>query len=463
MLKIYRRNLNFLMKIIQETITPIDGRYARQTQLLVNYFSETALAKYRIMVEVDYLKELSQYKIINLTSKELNLINGINEKFNQNEFKKVKEIEEKINHDVKAVEYYLRYKFEKQSLKKIIPFIHFGLTSEDINNLAYALMLKDCQKEIILPRLKNLLDQLKQLIRLTVRSSILARTHGQPAVATTFGKEIANYYYRLQKQFKKLKRFLFEGKCNGAVGNFNAAYLVYPKINWIKFSQDFVEGLGLKPNLYTTQILPYDNWLEYFQIIMLINGIFVDFSINIWQYIMLNILQQRLNIDKVGSSTMPQKINPIDFEGAEGNLQLANSLFEFFQRKLICSRLQRDLSDSSVRRSFGTAIGHTILGWKSIVRGLKKISVNRKFSQDELNNHWEILTEAIQTFLRSTRNQTAYENLQTLTQGKTLTKQLYFTLLKSLHLDKEKKLINLSPEKYIGLAEKLTKLIINSK
>jgi len=447
----------------EKAITPIDGRYAKQTQFLSNYFSEIALVKYRITIEIAYLLKLAHYKVISLSKKESSLINKIINEFDSEEFNKVKTIEKKINHDVKSIEYYLRTKLKEKKLDRLISFIHFGLTSEDINNLSYALILSDFKREILIPQLLKLLNQLRKLIRLTVNIPMLARTHGQPAVGTTFAKEIANYYYRLEKQFKKVKQFVFEGKCNGAVGNFNAASFVYPNINWIDFSNNFIHGMSLKPNLYTTQILPYDNWLEFFQIIILINGILFDMSINMWQYIMLNVIQQKQDINHVGSSTMPQKINPIDFENAEGNLQIANNQFELYVRKLVSSRLQRDLSDSTVRRNFGATLSYTILAWNSIIRGLNKITVNNKIVKTELNNHWEILAEAVQTYLRSTNSNAAYEKLKKLTQGKTLTKSLYFDILKKLNLDKVTKLKKLSPEKYIGLAEKLTKLIINSK
>jgi len=447
----------------ENAITPIDGRYSKQTQFLNNYFSEIALVKYRIAIEIEYLVKLSCYKIISLSKKESSLINKIINEFDSEEFKKVKIIEEKINHDVKSIEYYLRTELKEKKLERLIPFIHFGLTSEDINNLSYALMLNDFKKEVLAPQLLNLLNQLEKLMQSTTNIPILARTHGQPAVGTTFGKEIANYYHRLEKQYDKIKQFIFEGKCNGAVGNFNAVNFTYPNIDWIDFSNSFIDGMGLKPNLYTTQILPYDNWLEFFQIIMLANGILFDMSINFWQYIMLNIIQQKKGVNNIGSSTMPQKINPIDFENAEGNLQIANSQFEFYVRKLVSSRLQHDLSDSTVRRNFGTTFSHTILAWNSILRGLNKISINKKIVQTELNNHWEILAEAVQTYLRSTNNKTAYEKLRVLTQGKTLTKNLYFNILKRLNLDKVKILKTLTPTKYVGLAEKLTKLIINSK
>lgn len=446
---------------IDEAITPIDGRYRDKVEELAPFFSEYALQKYRIFVEIQYLKKLSQEKITpQFTKQELVLINRLVDTFTTTEFKKVKEIELKINHDVKAVEYYLREKFLTLNLKKFLPYIHIGLTSEDVSNLAQALILKEANEKVLIPLLADLLLQFKDLAQSTKHIPILARTHGQPAVPTTFGKEVANYYFRLKKQLQRLEKFEFEGKCNGAVGSFNAQALVYPQIDWISFSRDFVESFGLKPNLAVTQILPYDNWLEFFQILILINGILVDCSVNFWLYIMLEVLGQKKHSYEVGSSTMPQKVNPINFENAEGVLQLANSQFEFYTRKLIGSRLQRDLSDSTVRRTFGIAFAYSVLGWKSMMSGIKKITVNTEGVKAELDRHWEVLAEAVQTYLRSTGDEKAYEKLKKLTRGRKMTKETYREILKELKLDKEKKFTDLTPEKYVGLAEKLTEMIL---
>lgn len=451
------RQLNFG---IGEPITPIDGRYRDKVEELAPFFSEYALQRYRIFIEIQYLKKLSAIGVIPKLSKtETNFLERIIEKFTSEEFKELKKIELKINHDVKAVEYYIRRKFQS-GLKKYIPYIHLGLTSEDTTNLAYALILKDMKETILISLLNNLLTDLKTLAQSTKHIPILARTHGQSAVPTTFGKEMANYYYRLTKQIQRLKKFKFEGKCNGAIGNYNAMQFAYPEVNWISFSNDFVRSLGLEPSLGTTQILPYDNWIEFFQTFILINGILVDCSVNFWLYIMLEVLGQKKAKDEVGSSTMPQKVNPINFENAEGVLQLANSHFEFYGKKLLGSRLQRDLSDSTVRRTFGSAFAYTILGWKSIMTGLKKITVNTEKVKAELDCHWEVLAEAVQTYLRSTEDEKAYEKLKDFTRGKKITKEIYFEILRKLKLNKEKKLRDLTPEKYIGLAEKLTDIIL---
>lgn len=457
------KNLLHLNSEIDEPITPIDGRYREKVKELAPFFSEYALQKYRIFVEIQYLQKLSQKKIIpQFTKQELVSINRLIDTFTVDEFKKLKGIELKINHDVKAVEYYLRDKFSSLNLKKYLPYIHLGLTSEDTTNLAQALILKDSNEKVLIPVLTNLLSELKVLAKSTKQTVILGRTHGQPAVPTTFGKEIANYYYRLTKQLQKLMKFKFEGKCNGAVGNYNAMQFVYPEVNWISFSDDFIRSLGLEPNLGTTQILPYDNWIEFFQILILINGILVDASVNLWLYIMLEVLGQKKHSYEVGSSTMPQKVNPINFENAEGVLQMANAQFEFYCRKLIASRLQRDLSDSTVRRTFGTAFAYTVLGWKSVKSGMSKIAINEKGVKTELDQHWEVLAEAVQTYLRSTRDEKAYEKLKKLTQGKKMTKEAYFGILHTLKLDKEKKFTDLTPEKYIGFAEKLVDLVLQN-
>ncbi len=445
--------LNFQL---DEAITPIDGRYREKVQELAQFFSEYALQKYRIFVEIQYLKKLSQEKITpQFTKQELVSINQLIDTFTVEEFKKLKGIENKINHDVKAVEYYLREKFSTLNLKKYLPYIHLGLTSEDITNLAQALILKDSNEKVLIPLLNDLLLQFKALAKSAKHIPMLARTHGQPALGTTFGKEMGNYYYRLKKQLQKIKKFKFEGKCNGAVGNFNAVQFVFPKHNWIKFSEEFIKSFGLSPNLFTTQILPYDNWIEFFQILILINGILFDCSVNFWLYIMLEVLGQEKAKGEVGSSTMPQKVNPITFENAEGALQMANAQFEFYMRKLIASRLQRDLSDSTVRRTFGIAFAYSVLGWKSVMSGLKKVTINEKRVKEELDQHWEVLSEAIQTYLRSIGDDKAYEKLKDLTRGKKITKETYLEILRELKLDKEKKFSDLTPEKYIGLAEKL--------
>ncbi len=446
------------MKVNPDAITPLDGRNFFKVRELSGYFSEFALNKYRVRVELEYLKKLSEWKTVRkLSSKELAIFKQTVESFGLEDYQTIKKFEKETNHDVKAVEYYLREKFLKTSLKDLSSYIHLGLTSEDTNNLAYGLILKEFKEKILEKEFTQLINQFYSLAKRYKGVPMLARTHGQPAVATTVGKELANYQQRLVKQLKKIKTFKFDGKCNGAVGNNNTLKTVLPQYDWMKLNAKFVESLGLVPNLYTTQILFYDNWLEFFQTVSLINGILVDFSINVWQYIMLENFVQKKKNQEVGSSTMPQKVNPINFENAEGNLQLANSLFEFFERKLICSRLQRDLSDSTIRRNFGESLGYTVLGWKSLATGLSRISVNKDRLTKELDNHWETLTEAIQTALRLKGDKIGYEKMKALVRGKTINQREYLKILKGLGLDKDKKLTSLTPEKYIGYAEELVK------
>jgi len=443
----------------ENALTPLDGRYSHSIKDLAQYFSEFTLNKYRLKVEIYYLIHLGEHKIFPLSEKEKAKIKSILTRFDTNEYQKMKVIEEKISHDVKAVEYYLRKKLTENNFSHLVSFVHLGLTSEDLNNLSYGLTLKEFKENVLEIQLKELTENLRKLAKKYNDQPMLGRTHGQPAVTTTVGKEFANYYWRLTKLQKKMKAFKFEAKCNGAVGNNNALKTVLPQYDWMDMGKQFVLGFDFTPNIYTTQILPYDNWLEFFQIIKLLNGVVADFSVNMWHYIMLCIFIQKKDKWEVGSSTMPQKINPIRFEQAEGVLQLANSFFEYFERKLIFSRLQRDLSDSSVRRSFGEAFGYTILGWKSVMAGLKKVSPNETYLKDELEDHWEILSEAIQTFLRYKGDDKAYEKLKTMTQGKNINKQKYHKVLKELELDKEKKLKSLTPATYLGYAVTLANTI----
>ncbi len=445
---------------IHEPITPIDGRYRDKVEELAPFFSEYALMRYRMKVELAYLKKLSEERIIPGFSKaEEAAFDRIFDGFNTQEFRRIKDIEDKINHDVKAVEYYLREKFNSLKLAKYNPYIHIALTSYDTNDVAYALILKESRDSVMVPLLEQTIGLFKELSEKTKHVVMLGRTHGQPAVPTTFGKEMANYVYRLRKQLARLKKFEFEAKCTGAVGNFNAHVFAYPKHDWVRFSKKFISSFGLQPNLFTTQLLAHDNWIEYFQIVILINGILVDCSVNFWLYIMLEVLVQKKNKEEVGSSTMPQKVNPINFENAEGVLQLANSQFEFYERKLVTSRLQRDLSDSTIRRTFGIAFSYTVLGWKSMISGIQKIMVNEQKIQTDLDGHWEILAEALQTYLRSVGDTQAYEKLKELTRGKKITKETYIKILRELHLEKEKKLLELKPETYVGLAEKLVSIL----
>lgn len=440
------------------SINPLDGRYLPLLSNLDHYFSEFAYYSYRVKLECLYVIYLAKENIIgSITSEQIRTINSFWQKFDLEEAKKIKNIEDKVRHDIKAIEYYLQSKFREHKLTHLIPSIHFGLTSDDINNLAYGLMLKESNQAVLIPELKNIFRMLRKLIDEGKAIPILGRTHGQPAVPTTFGKEMVNFYKRLEKQANKLENFIFEGKLTGAVGNFNALDFVFPRIDWIAKSKKFVSSLGLSPNIFTTQILPYDNWIEYFQNIYLINRILVNLCQDIWLYITLEDLKLKVVEKEVGSSTMPQKVNPIDFENAEGNLQTASNLFQFLQNKLSVSRLQRDLSDSPVKRNIGTAIGYTLVGWKSLQKGLSKIEVNTTKTANDLNSHWEILTEAVQTHLRLKNDLKAYDKVKELVRGRQMSEKDYLDLLKHLGLDKEEKLTKLKPENYLGLAKRLAK------
>ncbi len=443
------------------SISPIDGRYYKKTNSFHKYFSEFACIKYRVIIELEYLKYLSTYKAIKkISPKEKKIFDQIVKNFAVEQALEVKQIENQTHHDVKAVEYWLRKIFHHHKLNQLSPYIHIGLTSDDVNNLVYGLMLKDFKEEVIEKRLNKVILELRQMIVKYKDAPFMARTHSQPAVPTTFGKEIGNFYLRLKKQQKKIHVFKFEGKLNGAVGLYNGLNLIYPRVDWLVFSCKFIFNFDLEPNLVTTQILPYDNWLEFFQIMILINGIFINFCQDFWMYVLLAEIKLKKEDDQVGSSTMPQKLNPIDFENAEGNLQLANSIFQFFETKLTSSRLQRDLTDSTVRRNFGLVLTHSVLGWESLLKGLKKCSLDQSLIKENLNSHWEVLSEAIQLYLRVKGDDKGYEKLKLLTQKKVLSKTDYLKILTVLKLNKNEKFLKLTPENYLGLSKKIINYLL---
>ncbi len=423
--------------------------------------SEYALFRDRIGVEIAYLRALSQNTSIvrRFTEAEDQFLLTILELFATNDAKRVQELEMETRHDVKAVEYYLREKLQGNSLQDVIPFLHFGLTSEDINQTAIAFSLLESRDEVLLPKLDEVLGRIKNFAKQYAALPMLAKTHGQPAVPTTLGKEFANFYVRLLEQRARLAQHKFSAKLTGAVGNFNALAAANANVDWIQFSTRFLQSLGLEPALYNTQLMPYDNWIEYFDALRLTNSILLDFAQDIWRYISDDVLKQKTNASEVGSSTMPQKVNPIDFENAEGNIGIANALLEFYARKLPVSRLQRDLSDSTVRRTFGVALGHTLVAWQNLLRGLDKIEPNLEHINQELEAHWEIVSEGAQTILRAAGVSDAYEQLKTLTRGKALTREGYEQWVYSLNGNTQlkTKLLELSPQKYIGLAEQLTR------
>ena len=397
-----------------------------------------------------------------LTDSESARIQSIIANFSDADAELILEHERKTRHDVKAIEYFIQGKLKDGSLQDAIPWIHFGLTSEDTNSLGQAIALNESRNEIILPDLQLLIAELSELALHYQSVPMPARTHGQFAVPTTVGKEFAVYIARLKKTRDGIASHRFEAKLTGAVGNFNALQAAAPNMDWIAFSRDFVSGFGLAPNLLTTQILPYDNWVRYFDLLRLTNSILMDFAQDIWRYISDGYLKQAVVAGEVGSSTMPQKVNPIDFENAEGNLGVANSLFIHYAQKLTVSRLQRDLSDSTVRRTFGSALGHSLLAWSSLRRGLKRIVPDEEKLKAELNAHWEVVSEGAQTILRAAGKSDAYESLKEQTRGRVFTEADYKTWCDAIDVDEATrgKLKALSPLSYIGLAVELTERVI---
>ncbi|MEI6185390.1 MAG: adenylosuccinate lyase, partial [Bacteroidota bacterium] len=390
------------MELTQLTaISPVDGRYRSQTASLSAYFSEFALIKYRVHVEVEYFIFLSEKKFFKLPKATVTLLRERVEAFSIQDAEAIKTIEKTTNHDVKAVEYFLKNILKDAKAEGITEWIHFGLTSQDINNTAIPLSIKDFMEQTYLPAIINIKHQIANQAKQFKNVTILARTHGQPASPTTFGKEMKVYEARLEKQIKNLQNIKIQAKLNGASGNWNAHLAAYPKINWMKFTKDFINGLNknrtqkLEANLITTQIECHDSYVAVFDTVRRINTILLDFNQDMWRYISDNWIIQTPKKGEVGSSTMPHKINPIDFENSEGNLGLANALFEFFARKLPISRLQRDLSDSTVERAFGTAFGHSYLAYTSLLKGLSKISVNENKIKEDLLAHPEVIAEAI--------------------------------------------------------------------
>jgi adenylosuccinate lyase len=441
-------------------LTPLDGRYAGITEPLRAFFSEFAYLRGRAQLEIRYLIALSREAglVRAISDDEFRLLERLSANFSLDEARKIKELEGTTRHDVKAIENYLRARLARTSLADTVSWLHFGLTSEDLNLTVQALALRDSRDQILLPALDRIITQLTDLAQKNKATPMLARTHGKPAVPTTFGKEMAVFLARLTKQRQKLSAHKFASKWSGAVGNYNALVVAAPQVDWPSFSEKFLHRLGLERVQASTQLIPYDNWLEYFQILQLINGILLDLCQDIWRYISDDYLKLSVVPGEVGSSTMPQKVNPIDFENAEGNLGLAIALFEGYVRKLPVSRLQRDLSDSTVRRSFGTAMGHTLIAWASIARGLERVEGNEAIMRSALEAHWEVIAEGAQTILRAANIPSAYEQLKSLTRGQTITKESYQSWIEALEVDDSVKsrLRTLSPLTYIGLAEGIT-------
>ncbi|MGE5375378.1 MAG: adenylosuccinate lyase, partial [Bacteroidota bacterium] len=407
-------------------LSPLDGRYAELTAPLAQYFSEFAYLRDRARVELDFLSALSTTGLVRpLTPSEVEELETVRENFSAADAESIQAYERETRHDVKAIEYYLRARLGKTSLSDLLPWIHFGLTSEDVNNIAQAVALRDSRDHVLLPLLENLVADIRDFAMQYRTIPMLARTHGQPAVPTTMGKEFAMFAARLGKIKREIASFPIEAKLTGAVGNFNALQAAAPQVDWLAFSEEFISGLDLTPSLFTTQILPYDNWIRYFDLLRLMNSILIDFAQDVWRYISDGSLKQAVVEGEVGSSTMPQKVNPIDFENAEGNLGLANALFGHYSQKLAVSRLQRDLSDSTVRRTFGAALGHCLVAWTNLRRGMTRIAPDEGKVKAELNEHWEVVTEGAQTILRAAGKPDAYESLKQQTHGRVLNEADY--------------------------------------
>ncbi|OCG01165.1 adenylosuccinate lyase [Gilliamella sp. wkB112] len=440
-------------------LSPIDGRYGDKTTELRSIFSEYGLLKYRVLVEVRWLQKLASHadilEVPKLSDLAINHLNQIIEQFNEQDAQRIKEIEKTTNHDVKAVEYFLKEKVHNnQELHAINEFIHFACTSEDINNLSYALMLKTARETVLIPYWRQLIENITLRAKTYRELPLLARTHGQPATPSTIGKEFANVAYRLQRQLKQLQSVEILGKINGATGNYNAHLVAYPQINWHQFSEEFVCSLGLQWNPYTTQIEPHDYIAEYFDCVTRFNTIMIDFDRDVWGYISLNHFKQKTIAGEIGSSTMPHKVNPIDFENSEGNLGIANAIMNHLGSKLPISRFQRDLTDSTVLRNLGVGIGYAIIAYQSTLKGLNKLEVNQEYLLEELNRNWEVLAEPIQTVMRRYGIEKPYEKLKELTRGKRVNAEDIKKFIDSLDLPEHEKtrLKLLTPANYIGYA-----------
>jgi len=438
-------------------ITPIDGRYYNKTNEYSNYFSEKALIKYRVLVEIEYFLALTKTKIPvfkNFPKKSIKNIKKIYLDFSHEDAITIKEIEKETNHDVKAVEYFIKNKFKDLQLDKYLEYIHFGLTSQDINNTAVPLSIRDALLKVYLPELNELVNLLSEKVLEYNDISMLARTHGQPASPTRLGKEINVFKVRINEQLKYLHSIPFAAKFGGATGNFNAHVIAFPSIDWKHFANKLVTDLGLYHSFPTTQIEHYDHLASLFDCLKRINTIIIDFNRDVWSYISMDYFKQKINKKEVGSSAMPHKVNPIDFENSEGNLGLANALFEHLSSKLPVSRLQRDLTDSTVLRNVGVPFSHSSIAIKSTIKGINKLIVNRDKIENDLNNNWAVVAEAIQTILRREGYPNPYETLKELTRKNTAINQETIRLfIDTLNVNTEVKeeLKKISPKNYTGI------------
>lgn len=451
-------------------LCPLDGRYASRLDALRPLLSEYGLMRYRVQVEVTWFIALSDAGLIEfppLSHKARHHLNELVAHFSPTHAQDIKSIEKTTNHDVKAVEYWIKNQFEKWSdveaeLTKAHEFVHFACTSEDINNTSHALMLKQARQEVLLPAIDTVIEQLRSMAHSFANTPMLSRTHGQTASPTTVGKEIANVLQRLKNAKERIANIDLLAKMNGAVGNYNAHLAAYPEIDWEGFSKNVIENkLGLKFNAYTIQIEPHDYMAELFDAITRINTIGIDFSRDVWGYISFHYFKQKLKEGEIGSSTMPHKVNPIDFENAEGNFGIANALLTHLSQKLPISRFQRDLTDSTVLRNMGLALGYTILAWSSLERGLSKLEINEAALLSDLDAAWEVLAEPIQTVMRRYGLPNPYEQLKAITRGKEITAQVLAAFIDQLELpcDVKERLKQLSPKSYTGKAQELAKRV----
>ena len=447
-------------------ISPIDGRYADKANELRNLFSEYGLIRQRVRVEALWFKALAAEPAIKelqgLPAAAINTLDELATGISIEDAIKVKEYERTTNHDVKAVEYLVKSRLDAFPEGKVRrEFVHFACTSEDINNLSYALMLKEARDVVLVPAITNLIRRLRDLAHQHAEQPMMSRTHGQPATPSTIGKELANVVHRLQRQAERLSKVAILGKINGAVGNFNAHVVAYPEVDWAKLGEGFVKSLNLTWNPYTTQIEPHDWNGEYFDALAGLNTVLIDFCRDTWGYISLGYFKQRVVAGETGSSTMPHKVNPIDFENGEGNLSLANALLRYLADKLPISRWQRDLTDSTVMRNVGVAAAHTLIAWKSINRGLDRIDINTARMLEDLDANWELLAEPIQTVMRRYGVENAYEQLKDLTRGQRLTAVTLREFIGKLSVPEDAKqaLLKLTPANYIGIATDLARKI----
>jgi adenylosuccinate lyase len=441
-------------------ISPIDGRYGAKTRSLRGIFSEYGLIKWRVHVEIRWLEQLAAHPQIGevrpLSDAAKRYLDDLLQGFSLADAQRIKDIERTTNHDVKAVEYFIKEKFDgNDELRSISEFVHFACTSEDINNLSHALMLKEGRDTVILPQMTQIVAVLKQLAQQLAAQPMLSRTHGQTASPTTVGKELANVAYRLQRQIDQIRAVPLLGKINGAVGNYNAHLSAYPDVDWQGNAQSFVEALGLQWNPFTTQIEPHDYIAELFDAIARFNTILIDLNRDIWGYISLAYFKQRTVEGEIGSSTMPHKVNPIDFENSEGNLGIANALLQHLASKLPISRWQRDLTDSTVLRNLGVGLGHSVIAYEACLKGLSKLEVNAAALEADLDHAWEVLAEPIQTVMRRYGIPEPYEKLKALTRGKAITADTLREFVRTLQLPDEARdaLLRLTPATYTGNAE----------